>query len=263
MQRNEIGRRDFQSSPNNRGRYQHSGEYNDRNFDQHRSTDNRIMHEDMSYNRGGNYSSGRGMRGRNQRDDHPRGYHDDREGRRDSRGEYFRDQEPYSQIYENRTVKISQREQISLKTGIPKDLIKSDIATQHGVNYQAKPSELRYHFYIICLDCKNTPVPKIKDNICVELGKLGYKLNKEAIYIDDREYENDYKALVGLKFDHKALECFDNSNRMKLQFRFRTELSRTFAAYMEKYGDAIRTMAYPSDPMMGPNQKIEQQRGKY
>uniref|UniRef100_A0A7S3KWT4 Uncharacterized protein n=1 Tax=Euplotes crassus TaxID=5936 RepID=A0A7S3KWT4_EUPCR len=94
----------------------------------------------------------------------------------------------------------------------------------------------------------------------MELGKIGYKLNKEAIYIDDKEYENDYKALVGLKFDHKALQCFDNCNKMKLPFRFRLEMSRTFTSYLEKYGDAIRTMAYPTDPMMCPNQKLDRPR---
>ena len=220
----------------------------------------------MGQNYGDFNRGGRDNRNRYTRDDYQKPFHPNNRGggRRDDNQDYYRDQDVNRQGYDNQrdAPMVSQREQVSFNTGIPKDLLKSDLATNPGVSYQAKPSEIRYHFYIICLNCKNLPVQKVKDYICEELAKLGFKVSKEAIYIDDKEYEKDFKALVGLKFDHKALQCFDNSNRMKFPFRFRTELSRTFAAYMEKYGDAIRTMAYPSDPMMCPNQKIEKGRGK-
>lgn len=151
---------------------------------------------------------------------------------------------------------MTQREQISRATGIPKDFIKSDAAKTPGVSYQAKPSEIKYHFYIICTDCKNMPLTKVKEMIMRELDILGYRVAKEHIYLDDKDLPNEYKALVGLKFDHMALRCFDSLESMKLPFPFRKELSRTFQAYFERYEDVIRKLAYPQDPDLVPNQKI-------
>jgi len=101
---------------------------------------------------------------------------------------------------------ISHREKVSRELGIPADFIKSDAATKPGITYQPKPSEIRYHFYIICMDCRDLHVTKVKDLIIREIEELGYKLNKEYVYVDDKDLEPEYKALVGFKFDHIALK---------------------------------------------------------
>lgn len=41
---------------------------------------------------------------------------------------------------------------MSREIGVPSDFIKSKASTKPGIKYQAKQSELRYHFYLICLN---------------------------------------------------------------------------------------------------------------
>jgi hypothetical protein len=101
------------------------------------------------------------------------------------------------------------------------------------------------------------PVTEVKDYILKELDRLKFRLNKEAVYVDDKDLKGTYKALVGFKFDHMALQCFDRLEEMSLPFGFRKKLSRAFEAYMDKYGSIVNKMAYPSDPSLYPNQKIK------
>jgi hypothetical protein len=95
-------------------------------------------------------------------------------------------------------------------------------------------------------------VTKVKDMILEELAHIGHRLNKECVYVDEKDIEH-YKALVGFKFDHIALKCYDSLEQMKLPFQFDKMLSRSFSAYMDKYGEAIKKLAYPSDPNLYPN----------
>lgn len=183
------------------------------------------------------------------------GYKEERMPYRESYGRRDRQESP-------RTMQISQREQYSRYTGIPEEFIKSDAATKPGVGFQAKPSEIRYHFYIICMNCKHMPVTRVKDLILKELENLGHKLNKEAVYVDDKDLDNEYKALVGFKFDHIALKCYDSLEKMNLPFEFRKELSRTFKVFYKEYKDYIQKLAYPPDPMMCPNQRIRRDSGR-
>lgn len=237
-------------------------EYKERRYDDRRPREELIYPERPSFNRmeSGHSRSQRDSRTRMSRDPYDNYNPHGRDSYKVQRDPY---QEPsYRARYNSpRQLPISQREQVSQATGIPKDFIKSDEATKPGVVYQAKPSEIRYHFYIICMDCKHMPVTKVKDLILKELESLGYRLNKEAVYVDDKDLEMDYKALVGLKFDHTALRCFDSLNKMQLPFGFKTKLSRTFEAYFEKYEHVIKKLAYPTDPVMCPNQKIRRESG--
>jgi len=141
------------------------------------------------------------------------------------------------------------------------DFIKSDAATKPGVEFQAKHSEIRYHFYVICMNCLSFSVTEVKDFLLKELEKLGYRLNKEAVYVDDKDIKGEYKALIGFKFDHIAVKCFDNLEKMNLPFMFRKQYSRTFQAFLEKYEHVVRKIAYPIDPSMAPNQKIRREHG--
>ena len=101
------------------------------------------------------------------------------------------------------------------------------------------------------------PVTEVKDYILRELDRLKFRLNKEAVYVDDKDIKGTYKALVGFKFDHIALQCYDRLEEMSLPFRFRKSLSRAFEAYMDKYGGIVNKIAYPADPALYPNQKIK------
>ena len=184
-------------------------------------------------------------------------------GYREERQIYRAESPNRGQRYEStRNVLPSQREQYSKFTGIPEEFIKSDAARKPGVGFQAKPSEIKYHFYIIWMDCKFMPVTKVKDIILKEIEGLGCKINKESLYVDDKDLENEYKALVGFKFDHIALKIYDNLEKMKLPFPFKKELSRTFKAYYEKYEEYIKKLAYPTDPQMCPNMRIRRESGK-
>ena len=166
------------------------------------------------------------------------------------------------QRYEgSRSAFASQREQYSKYTGIPEEFLKSDAAWKPGIGYQAKPSEIKYHIYIICMDCKYMPVTKVKDIIQKEIEGLGYKINKEWLYVDDKDLDNEYKALVGFKFDHIALKCYDSLEKINLPFPFKKELSRTFKAYYEKNETVIKKLAYPSDPQMCPNMRMRRESG--
>lgn len=257
-------RESYQGSRERGARYPPPEEFRDRRYEQPRERDERMYQERPSFHRMESAQS-RSQRDSNRyrRDPYENYPPPEREMYRPER-EQYREPSPQRPRYESpRNAPMSQREQVSKVTGIPKDFIKSDAATKPGVGYQAKPSEIRYHFYIICLDCKYMPVTKVKDLILKELEQLGYRLNKEAVYVDDKDLPNDYKALVGFKFDHIALKCYDSLERMRLPFQFKKELSRTFQAYFEKYENVIKKIAYPSDPSMCPNQKIRRDSGKF
>lgn len=43
--------------------------------------------------------------------------------------------------------------------------------------------------------------------IVKEIERLKFKIAPENIYVDDKDIEPDYKALIGFKFDHIALKC--------------------------------------------------------
>jgi hypothetical protein len=98
--------------------------------------------------------------------------------------------------------------------------------------------------------------------LLTELERIGFKLTKETVYVDDKDSQDEYKALVGLKFDHIALKCYDSLSKLNLPFRFRYELSRTFGSYFEKYGDVIKKLAYPANQLLAPNQTVMDRRDK-
>lgn len=253
--------------PPREDRYIHPNEHSrgGRRFENRRSREGRMYQDRPPVERmdTGRHRSMRDSHSRHRRDPYEQPPPPQRDSYRGGRQPY-REHSPHRSRFESpKNMNISQREQVSRVTGIPKDFIKSDAATKPGVGFQAKPSEIRYHFYIFCLGCKYMPVTKVKDLLLRELEQLGYRLNKEAIYVDDKDLENDYKALVGFKFDHIALKCYDSLEKMKLPFEFRKELSRTFKAYFDKYEDVITRIAYPTDPQLGPNQKIRRESRKY
>ena len=99
------------------------------------------------------------------------------------------------------------RENISREIGVPTDFIKCKASTKPGIKYQAKQSELRYHFYIIWYDCKSYHPTEVKDMIIREIEKLRFRVSTELIYVDDKDIEPNYKALIGFKFDHIAIKC--------------------------------------------------------
>jgi hypothetical protein len=167
MPRGDMMRREVSGGPNGRsGRYPQSEEMRDRRFEQPRFRDDRGQPEPMGMNRmdGGRPMGGRDSRVRYQREPFPeyppqdrfydirdnRGDNRDNRGdNRDNRGEVYRQPEQFKDRYpSSRNQPMTQRDHLAMDTGIPKDFIKSDAATKPGVNFQAKPSEIRYHFYI-------------------------------------------------------------------------------------------------------------------